>query len=358
MDVYLHAGHTFPVPVPVADNFLGLASHDQLKVLLYVLCHAGEPLTQEQIAKACKVLPSAVEEAVVFWQDANVLSNSAQTVSVQITDAPAQRVPVPQAVPVRTTVPQAAPVQPAVPAQPVQVVVPQVQVSSTKSNISPSEMAECLKKSPALAELFITAEQLLKRPLRYAEQNSLLWMNEYLGLAPDVLLMLVAYCIEAGSFNPRYIEQIAVEWQERGITTHAQAEADIRRRTEARSYTGRIMKLFEMQRRPTPTQQAFIDEWQAAQMPVELITLAYEKTRDQKDDKLSWSYLNGIIRRWAAAGIRTVAEAEKEDAAFYAAKEQKKQGKRSPAPAAPAGQQAHSSSIDMDDVQKLINQFV
>ena len=57
MEIYLNNGHSFPVPVAVADHLLGLASHDQLKVLLYVLCHANEPLSQEQIAKCCKVQP-------------------------------------------------------------------------------------------------------------------------------------------------------------------------------------------------------------------------------------------------------------------------------------------------------------
>lgn len=348
MEVFLHNGQTFPVPVPVADNFLGLASHDQLKVLLYVLCHAGETLTQEQIAKSCKVLPSAVEEALVFWQNANVLAASPQTVSVQLAaaqTAPAQPVPVPAP---QQEQPAAAP-----PSVPPGTSVPRVQVSSSNFNIRPSEMAERIRKNPALAELFRSAEQLLKKPVNPTEQKSLIWMHEYLGLTPDVLLMLAAYCISTGTFNARYIEQIAVEWQERGVTSHADAEADIRRRTEARTYTGRIMKIFEMQRRPTQKQQAFIDEWQAAQMPPELVQLAYEKTRDQKDDKLSWSYLNGILKRWAAAGIRTVADAEKEGAVYRSAKEQKKQKN----PSAPAAQQPAHSSIDMDDVAKLINQF-
>ena len=356
MDLYLHAGHTFPVPVPVADNFLGLASHDQLKVLLYVLCHAGETLNAEQIAKACKVLPAAVEEAVVFWQNANVLANTAEPVSVRIAETQSTPAPQPAAVQPSAPVQTAKPVTVTKAAAPETVSVPRLQASSSNLNIRPSEIASRIRNNPMIAEMFRSAEQLLKRPVTPTEQKSLIWMNEYLGLAPDVLLMLAAYCIRTDCFNPRYIEQIAVEWQERGITSHAKAEADIRRRIESRTYTGRIMKLFEMQRRPTTAQQAFIDEWQAAKMPLELISLAYEITRNQKDDKLSWNYLNGIIKRWAEAGVRTVADAEREDAAFRAAKEQKKQGKVRNVPAAAAGQQTHSS-IDMDDVAKLINQF-
>ena len=91
MEIYLNNGHAFPVPVAVADHLLGLASHDQLKVLLFVLCHAGETLTEAQIAKSCKVQPAAVEEALVFWQDCNILQNApaVPSVSVQKTAAEA-----------------------------------------------------------------------------------------------------------------------------------------------------------------------------------------------------------------------------------------------------------------------------
>lgn len=346
MELFLHNGHTFPVPVPVADHFLGLASHDQLKVLLYVLCHAGEPLTEEQIAKGCKVLPSAVEEAIVFWQNANVLQNSEPAVSVRIADAQSASAVPPAPEPEPQTQPE----------PPQSVTVPRVQISSSNFALMPSEIAARIQNNMPLAELFRAAEQLLGRPLNHTEQKSMIWMHEYLGLAPDVLLMLAAFCIRSDTFHVRYVEQVAVEWQERGVTSHAEAEADIRRRTEARSYTGKVMKLFEMRRRPTALQQSYIDQWQAAQMPVELVQLAYEKTRNQKDDKLSWSYLNGILKRWAEKGVRTVADAEQEDADFYAAKDPKRRGKGKAASADSNAQQTHSS-IDLDDVAKLINRF-
>ena len=92
MEIYLKQGHTFPVPVTVADHLLGLASHDQLKVLLYLLCHADEPLSAEAVAQNCKVRPDAVEEAVAFWQDANVLSGSPELPAVRCTPIRSQDV--------------------------------------------------------------------------------------------------------------------------------------------------------------------------------------------------------------------------------------------------------------------------
>ena len=95
MEIYLKQGHTFPVPVTVADNLLKLASHDQLKVLLYLLCHAEEPLSAETVAQNCKVLPDAVEEAIAFWQDANVLSNTQDLPAVRLQNTAPQQRPAP-----------------------------------------------------------------------------------------------------------------------------------------------------------------------------------------------------------------------------------------------------------------------
>ena len=95
MEIYLKQGHTFPVPVTVADNLLKLASHDQLKVLLYLLCHAEEPLSAETVAQNCKVLPDAVEEAIAFWKDANVLSNTQELPAVRLQNTAPQQRPAP-----------------------------------------------------------------------------------------------------------------------------------------------------------------------------------------------------------------------------------------------------------------------
>lgn len=328
MEIYLKQGHSFPVPVTVAEHLLGLASHDQLKVLLYILCHADEPLTPARIAQSCKVREDAVEEAIAFWQDANVLLTAQEQPAARLTES-AEPAPAVSPQPAAPKAPAASPAQ-----------------GSSNFAIMPSEIAARIGENKTLAEMFRSVEQYAGRPLNNTESKSLIWMHEYLGLSPDLLLMLAAFCVEHGCFQVRYMEQIALEWQERGVMTHALVEADIRRRTEARSFTGKIMKLFEMQRRPTAQQQAYIDNWQATATPMELIELAYEKTRNNKNDKLSFKYLNGILQKWAEKGIRTAAEAQRADEEFYAKKQK---------PVPKGGTEL--SSIDMSDVQKLMNPY-
>ena len=335
MEIYLNNGHAFPVPVAVADHLLGLASHDQLKVLLFVLCHAGETLTEAQIAKSCKVQPAAVEEALVFWQDCNILQNAPAVPSVSV----------------QKTVAEAPPAQTA-PVQPVQQSRPAAGVqNSSRPNLTPGQIAERIKKDPELAEMF-RAVKSFTGSQNYMIDNSLVWMHEYLGLQADIILMLAAFCKKIDCFNVRYMEQIAVEWQERGITTHKLALDDINRRTEARSFTGKIKTMFEMDRWPSKKQQSYIDEWQKNGYSLDMIELAYEKTRDKMGDKLKFDYLNGILQRWEQAGIRTPEAAAQEDAAFYAAK--KKRNTTGSAAEIPA-RDAADSSIDMDEVEKLMN---
>lgn len=335
MEIYLNNGHAFPVPVAVADHLLGLASHDQLKVLLFVLCHADETLTEAQIAKSCKVQPAAVEEALVFWQDCNILQNAPAVPSVSVQKTAAE------APPAETATVQ--PVQQSRPAAGVQ--------NSSRPNLTPGQIAERIQKDPELAEMF-RAVKSFTGSQNYTIDNSLVWMHEYLGLQADIILMLAAFCKKIDCFNVRYMEQIAVEWQERGITTHKLALDDINRRTEARSFTGKIKTMFEMDRWPSKKQQAYIDEWQKNGYSLDMIELAYEKTRDKMGDKLKFDYLNGILQRWEKAGIRTPEDAAQEDAAFYAAK---KQAKPAGSSASRSNPDAADSSIDMDEVEKLMN---
>lgn len=347
MEIYLNNGHSFPVPVAVADHLLGLASHDQLKVLLYVLCHANEPLSQEQIAKSCKVQPAAVEEALVFWQDeVNILNitHAVPTVTIQNKTAVAQSTP---------NLTESA--------EPVQNTNPAVQIQSFSSpNLLPSEIAERLNKNKAMKNVFDSVANQIGNMPNNTIQNCLIRMNEYLGLEPDLILMLATFCVKIKSFNARYMEKIAIEWQERGITTHALAERDINRRDKSRTYTGRIMQLFEMSRTPTAYQQSFIDQWQTKGYSLDLIQFAYEKTRNQADDKLSFPYINTILLAWNEAGIRTVQEAQKLDEAFYQEKAQKKAKKTRPEKTKPAGSiqaDTQDASFDLADFDQLVNRF-
>ncbi len=342
MEVYLNQGQFFFVPYAVTEHFLKLATHDQLKILLFVLAHHGQTLTDAEIARQCGVRPENVEEALIFWQQVNVLSNTSQSIQTMVPGSAADAVAVPLEVPVE---PEAASKQQAA-----------VMATSGSFSMRPSEIAERKQSDPAIAAMMTAAEKCAGHLLTHTEMRSLFWMHDYLGLSPDAIIMLLAFCQSENLFQVRYMEQIAVEWHERSILTHEQVQQDIQRRTEARSYTGKIMKLFEMTRRPTAKQQSYIDEWQRQGDPLELVALAYERTREHCDDKLRFSYLDGILKRWRAAGIRTRAQAEAMDQSFYA-KKNPNGGNKATAASNTDSTANGEHSYNLEDFKALMNQF-
>lgn len=346
MEVYLKRGSGFFVPSAVAEHLLKLATHQQLKVLLYLLAHEGETLSDADIALHCGVQPDHVEEAIAFWQQVNVLSSTQSQPSAVVKTNAASSQPKGETLPVQpistvstTAEPITAPVG--------------AMMTSGNFSIRPSEIAARVKDDAALAALLSATEQYAGHPLRNTELRSLFWMHDYLGMTPDSILMLLAFCRQENVFQIRYIEKIAVEWHDRGIMTHEQVQQDIRRRTEARTFVGQIMKLFEMPRTPTERQEAYIHSWQAAGDSIELIHLAYERTRESCDDKLSFPYLDKILKRWRAEGLKTPAQVKEREAVFH---QQKQSKKSAAAPKEPSAQDT-GHSYSMDDIKRLKNRL-
>ncbi|MBR5370600.1 MAG: DnaD domain protein [Oscillospiraceae bacterium] len=353
MDIYLRAGNGFFVPSIVADHLLGIASHDQLKVLLYVLAHPDTALTADAIASACKVRPENTEEALSFWQDANVLTVNRGLPAVSLTEAapdnptaeqppvPAQSAEEPAAKPKRAKKPP--------------------QTDSSRFKLNPGEIAERTNSNPDIRDMFQGIES-FAGTLKPTQMQSCIWMNEVLGLAPQVILMLCHYCHTVGHFAPRYWELIAQDWSDRGINTYTLAEQDIDRRQKSHTYTGRLKRIFGMKPEldPTPNQQELFDSWQQAGFSEDLVAYAFERCRDKGNVESPFSYVDGILKSWTQKGITTVEAAKLEGAEFAAAQKTKRSGSAAPSasPKQPADVRIDGEpSINMDTIKGFINQF-
>lgn len=281
-------GTMFGVPCVVADNFLKLATGQQLKVLLYILRCSGRTCTDEEIAANTGVSADEAADAIMFWQQVNVLSPASP--------ASGQALIMQQPVESQPTAPPPAPVQN----------VNEKAVTGKKQNLSPSEISRIMHDSNDISELFKIAESALGT-LNHTQQNSLIWMYNYLGLKKEVIITLLFYCLKIEKTNSAYIEKIACNWAENDINSLAAAEEEIQRMTDAHSFIGQIMKMFEMNRRPTTKQADFIAQWKEAGFSIELIGYAYEKTIEQIN-KLSFEYINKILLSWKNSGLATVKE--------------------------------------------------
>lgn len=282
----------FGVPCIVADNFLKLASDGQIKVLLYILRNSGRAVTAEEISANTGVAPEQAVEAVMFWQQANVLTSDAavlkSTVKLHPEELPAPVSAEPETAPQDTSPPK-------------------------KTLIPPSEISNIICENTDIAELFKIAETILG-PLNPSMQNSLIWMFNYLGLKKEVILILIGYCAEINKPNASYIEKIASSWTEKEINTLETATAEVERLNSAHTFAGEIKRLFELRQNPTANQKKFISQWQESGYSTELIHYAYERTVEQIN-KVSFEYINKILISWNESGYKSpeeVQSAEKE----------------------------------------------
>ena len=74
------------------------------------------------------------------------------------------------------------------------------------------------------AQLLYVIEQYIGKPLSPNEVQSVYYISEELRFSDALIDYLMQYCIERGKKDFRYIERVAVNWAEHGITTPKQAE--------------------------------------------------------------------------------------------------------------------------------------
>ena len=279
-------GAMFGVPSIVADNFLKLATGDQIKVLLYLLRCSGKVCTDEEISSTTGVTVSKAEEAVLFWQQANVLS--------PVKSPEEKTVKSLMSVPLLKN-------EPATPEKKNSQALP-----DHKTNLSGKEIAAIMNDSQDIKELFTVTETILGT-LKNSQMNSIIWMYDHLGLKKEVIITLVSYCASMGKTNTAYIEKIASDWAEKDIDSISAAQDEIQKLTSSRDFTASIIKIFEMNRNPTEKQRDFIEQWKNYGFSIDLIRYAYEKTVE-RIDKLSFDYINKILLSWRDSGFTTVQE--------------------------------------------------
>jgi DnaD/phage-associated family protein len=280
----------FGVPSIVADNFLKLATGGQIKVLLYLLRCSGKMCSTEDISSNTGVSPEEAEEAVLFWQQANVLSPQATG------SAPA---PVPSLLeqPVLSSS-EAVPVQKKAEPAP-----------DHKTNLSGQEIAAIMADSQDIRELFQIVESILG-PLKHGQMNSIIWMYNHLGLKKEVISTLLTYCKEIDKANTAYIEKIATSWADNDINTLNAATNETQKMLASRDFVNRVARAFEMSCPPTTKQKEFIEQWRVAGFSMQLIRHAYE-INIERINKLNFKYINTILTSWKDDGYKTIEDVEK-----------------------------------------------
>lgn len=292
----------FAVPDNVTDS-LKLASGKAVKVLIYIMRFKSE----DGICDFLGITEEDLEDSLSYWRSVGVLySEGEQPAVTAISPAPAaEKAP--------TALPKAS------------------------KAVSAEEIAARISESAEIKTLLESIEGFVARPLTFDDQRTLIWIYDHLGLPPEVILMLVNYCVSIGRANMHYIEKMAVSWADEGIDSSAAADAKIlvlqRNNTLSAKCAGRM----NLNRKLTSRENEYVAKWSAADVDIELIMNAYERTVDATG-KVSFPYMNKIISEWTANGVKTSSEADE-----YSERTAPQKN------SAPRKQSAHSGRADSTD---------
>lgn len=275
------SGGVFAVPDAAAEA-LRLASGKALKVLIYMLKYRRLPDDPDEIG----VTAEDIDEALSYWSSVGVIYRSGN--APQAKNQPAAHEPVRVLAPKPETAAPAAAIPP---------VAPEKEVIRPRKSLLPTEIAERIAESQEIALLFKSAEGSLKRVLTFDDQRTILWIYDHLGMSADIIMMLIAYCCSVGRTNMGYIEKAALDWNEKNIATHEQAENEILLMQKSFAFEGKVQSRLKMQNKLTASQKKYIDEWARMDMSVDLVELAYDKTVDATG-KPAFQYMNKILVKW------------------------------------------------------------
>ena len=263
----------FTVPTAVADNHLKLARGEHIKVLLYIMRNMTAPIEPNVIAEATGITEYDVKEALVYWEDAGILS----------CDYP---------------VAQNTEIKPKMTAK---------AEKPTRNDVA-LRGAEDEKISYLLRETQLR----LGRNLKSNEASTLVWLYDDEGLDVSLILMIVQYAAAHNKANIRFIESTAVDWINKGIADVAAADIELNLLAMGEQAWKIVSSAFGLERRkPSKKETEHVRQWiYDWKISKELLCAAYDECVNAKS-KFSFPYVAKIIENWHKDGINSPDDIEK-----------------------------------------------
>ena len=169
--------------------------------------------------------------------------------------------------------------------------------------------------------------------LSAAGVKMLLGLRDYLGLPSDVIYLLVSACIarkeeqfgEGRRPTMREIEKEGYAWARRELfSAHAVDEYLKRRSARREQYPAYQQALQIAERRLSPSEQRYVEQWVEMGFPPETVAIAYDKTV-LKCHEFRWPYCGGILKKWHEKGLHTPPEVLSENSGKAAKKSSEKE---------------------------------
>ena len=300
------------------DEYMKDANDAQLKIYLYLIrmLNANQTISVSDIADKFNHTEKDVNRALKYWEkkellnldydedknlvgihlrDLNAAADTAARKNVALTAAPA----VPRVVSSPRTAMTAVPEDSSEPAAP----------AFVKPAYSPDQLRE-FKSREQTSQLLFIAESYIGKPLTPSEMKSILFFTDVLHFSDDLIDYLLQYCVDRGKKDFKYIEKVAVNWAEEGISTPKQAQK-YSAKYDKNVYT--IMNQLGKNGTPTPKEMEYINRWTKEYgFSTDIIIEACERTV-MATDRHRFEYAEGILSSWKRENVHHKADIRKID---------------------------------------------
>lgn len=166
------------------------------------------------------------------------------------------------------------------------------------------------KNRQETAQLLFIAESYIGKPLTPSEIKTILFFTDELHFSEDLIDYLIQYCVDRGKKDFKYIEKVAVNWAEEGITTPKQAQK-YSTKYDKSVYT--IMNELGRSNSPTAKEMEYINRWTKEYgFTTDIILEACERTT-LATDKHRFEYAEGILSSWKRDNVHHKADIRKID---------------------------------------------
>ena len=303
------------------DEYMKEANDAQLKVYLYLIrmLNASQAISVSDIADKFNHTEKDILRALKYWEkkqllvldfddDKNLVGIHLRDLSrcdISTYDLPRRDtrevVSDSQILAIHTPEPEAA-----VPAPPVNPLF-------AKPVYTTDQLRE-FKNRQDTSQLLFIAESYIGKPLTPGEIKSILFFTDILHFSEDLIDYLIQYCVDRGKKDFKYIEKVAINWAEEGITTPKQAQK-FSTRYDKNIYA--IMNELGKSGSPTTKELEYIMRWTRDYgFTNDIIFEACERTV-LATDKHRFEYAEGILSNWQRENVHNKNDIRKVDDHYH-----------------------------------------
>ncbi len=294
------------------DEYMADANDAQLKIYLYLIrmLNANQATSVSDIADKFNHTEKDVNRALKYWEKKELLDldydEEKNLTGIHLRDLTAPSDSAPQKNTAKPAPSDSAPqINTAKPAYPGSV----PQINTAKPAYSPDQLRE-FKSREQTSQLLFIAESYIGKPLTPSEMKSILFFTDVLHFSDDLIDYLLQYCVDRGKKDFKYIEKVAVNWAEEGISTPKQAQK-YSTKYDKSVYT--IMNELGKSSSPTAKEMEYINRWTKEYgFSTEIILEACERTV-MATDRHRFEYAEGILSNWKRENVHHRADIHKID---------------------------------------------